>query len=232
MIMRELPEPRVSYIHLGGDFTRKGAPVTPGVLGVCQPLESTAANAQPAGSGALAGGPAQSAHRARDRQSHVAAVFRQRASSIPRTISARRATSRLIRNCSTGWRRSSWSSGWSQKAIHRLIVTSATYRQSSLARRMPRVDPENRLLARQNRLRLDAEIIRDAALVASGLLDAEGRRPERLSADSGGANKVTQVKREWVTATGPDRYRRGLYTFFQRSARASACLCSMRRMPR
>ena len=89
---------------------------------------------------------------------------------------------------------------------------------SKRVRTLEEADPDNRLLARQNRLRLEAEIIRDAALVASGLLDAEDRRPERLSADSGGAITVTQVKREWPTATGPDRYRRGMYTFFQRSA--------------
>ena len=67
--------------------------------------------------------------------------------------------------------------------MHRLIVTSATYRQSSQARPdLATVDPENRLLARQSRLRLDAELIRDAALAASGLLTPDGRRPERLPA--------------------------------------------------
>src|SRR5205085_2040917 len=61
---------------------------------------------------------------------------------------------------------------WSLKAIHRLIVTSATYRQSSRARPDLDVkDPTNKLLARQSRLRLDAELVRDVALAASGLLD-------------------------------------------------------------
>jgi hypothetical protein len=60
--------------------------------------------------------------------------------------------------------------GWSQKAMHALIVTSATYRQASKRRpELDAKDPENRLLARQNRLRLDAEVIRDSGLVASGL---------------------------------------------------------------
>src|SRR5262249_51192374 len=60
---------------------------------------------------------------------------------------------------------------WDLKAMHRLIVTSATYRQSSKARPELAVrDPGNRLLARQFRLRLDAEIVRDAALASSGLL--------------------------------------------------------------
>ena len=109
--------------------------------------------------------------------------------------------------------------GWSQKAIHRLIVTSATYRQASLARPdAAAVDPDNRLLARQNRLRLDAEIIRDSGLVTSGLLADTVGGPSVYPPIPPGANNVTQVKREWVTATGPDRYRRALYTFFQRSA--------------
>ena len=116
--------------------------------------------------------------------------------------------------------------GWSQKAVHRLIVTSATYRQASLARPdAAAVDPENQLLARQNRIRLDAEIIRDA--VAGGKWTADSDTlggPSVYPPIPAGANNVTQVKREWLTATGPDRYRRGLYTFFQRSAAHPALL--------
>ena len=75
--------------------------------------------------------------------------------------------------------------------MHRLIVMSATYRQSSKhAPDLREKDPQNSLLARQHRLRLDAEIIRDAALVASGLLDAQARRPRRLSAATAGDIRV------------------------------------------
>src|SRR5205807_717927 len=63
--------------------------------------------------------------------------------------------------------------GWSLKGAHRLIVSSATYRQDSKVRpELASIDPRNRLLARQQRLRLEAEVVRDAALSASGLLDA------------------------------------------------------------
>jgi hypothetical protein len=85
-------------------------------------------------------------------------------------------------------------------------------------------DPDNRLLSRQNRLRLDAEIIRDASLVASGLFAGAVGGPSVYPPLPPGANNVTQVRREWPTATGPDRYRRGLYTFFQRSAAHPALL--------
>jgi hypothetical protein len=109
--------------------------------------------------------------------------------------------------------------GWSQKAMHRLIVTSATYRQSSHRRPdLEEIDPENHLLARQVRLRLEAEILRDNALVAGGLLTPVVGGPSVYPSIPEGAMAVTQVKREWPTATGPDRYRRGLYTFFYRSA--------------
>jgi hypothetical protein len=109
--------------------------------------------------------------------------------------------------------------GWSQKRVHRLIVTSAAYRQSSKQRPdAAAVDPDNRLLARQSRVRLDAEIIRDESLVASGLFSGQIGGPSVYPPIPAGANNVTQVKREWPTSAGPDRYRRGMYTFFQRSA--------------
>ena len=89
---------------------------------------------------------------------------------------------------------------WSQKAIHRLIVTSATYRQSSKQRpEIEEVDPYNKLLARQNRLRLEAEIIRDAALSASGLLTETIGGPSVYPPIPEGALAVTQVKQEWPT---------------------------------
>jgi len=109
--------------------------------------------------------------------------------------------------------------GWSQKAMHRLIVTSAVYKQSSLARPDAlAIDPGNKLLARQERLRLEAEIVRDASLVASGLFHPAVGGPSVYPPQPAGVYQVTQVRREWKTSTGGDRYRRGLYTFFQRSA--------------
>jgi hypothetical protein len=108
---------------------------------------------------------------------------------------------------------------WSQKAMHRLIVTSATYRQSSKQRpEIEEADPYNQLLARQNRLRLEAELIRDAGLSASGLLTDTVGGPSVYPPIPDGALAVTQVKQDWPVVTGPDRYRRGLYTFFRRSA--------------
>ena len=110
-------------------------------------------------------------------------------------------------------------SGWSLKRIHRLIATSATYRQSSEWREdLAERDPANRLLARQTRLRLPAESVRDASLAVAGLLDRRvggpSVRPHQPSgvAELGYANSV-----EWSESVGSDRYRRGIYILFQRT---------------
>jgi hypothetical protein len=115
---------------------------------------------------------------------------------------------------------------WSLKQIHRLIVTSATYRQSSslvdaatgklLA--AVEVDPYNRLLGRQRRVRLEAEQIRDAALTSSGLLSQKMLGPGVYPPQPKGIYVVTQVAKAWPESQGDDRYRRGLYTYFWRSS--------------
>ena len=104
--------------------------------------------------------------------------------------------------------------GWSLKALHRLIVTSATYRQSSDRRAdVADRDPLNRLLARQQRLRIDAEGVRDVALAASGLLTPIVGGPPVFPPIPPGVTDQGQVKHPWLESHGPDRYRRALYTF-------------------
>ncbi len=107
--------------------------------------------------------------------------------------------------------------GWNVKALIREIVLSATYRQSSDARQdLTSRDPENVLLARQNRLRLPAELVRDATLSASGLLNpAIGGRSVQPPMPPGTLRVAYRIK--WQASEGADRYRRGLYTFLQRS---------------
>lgn len=109
--------------------------------------------------------------------------------------------------------------GWSMKHLHRLIATSATYRQASQARSdLDEKDPRNLLLARQSRLRLDAEIVRDAALAASGLLNPSLGGPSVRPPQPEGVYAFTQQRKKWDVATDGDRFRRTLYTFFYRSA--------------
>ncbi|MEX2216478.1 MAG: PSD1 and planctomycete cytochrome C domain-containing protein [Phycisphaeraceae bacterium] len=110
-------------------------------------------------------------------------------------------------------------SPWSLKAMHRLIVTSATYRQSSVARAdLMAVDPFNKLLGRQSRLRVDAEIVRDIALAAGGLLSSKVGGPSVYPPQPQGVYDFTQNRQAWNESKGEDRYRRGMYTFFFRSA--------------
>ena len=109
--------------------------------------------------------------------------------------------------------------GWSMKMLHKLIVTSATYRQSSYARvDLSEKDPSNHLLARQRRIRVEAGIIRDAALSASGLFSAEIGGPGVMPPQPEGVYAFTQRKVNWVSAKGPDRFRRAMYIKFFRSA--------------
>lgn len=108
--------------------------------------------------------------------------------------------------------------GWSMKEMHRLIVTSHTYRQSSVVTPEARLaDPDNEWLGRQNRLRLDAEIIRDVALTASGLLASKRGGPPVFPPIPDGVMGQGQVKRSWKVSPGEDRFRRGLYTFVYRA---------------
>ena len=109
--------------------------------------------------------------------------------------------------------------GWDLKRLQRLLVTSATYRQSSHSRAdLDEPDPLNKLLARQSRIRVDAEIIRDAALVASGLLTEELGGLPVFPPQPDGVFDFTQDKKPWKTSTGRDRYRKGIYTHLWRSS--------------
>lgn len=109
--------------------------------------------------------------------------------------------------------------GWSMKKLHKLIVTSATYRQSSHHREdLIDIDPRNELLARQNRLRAEAEVIRDVALSASDLLNTKIGGPSVRPPQPDGVYAFTQQNKGWSADQGQNRFRRGLYTMFYRSA--------------
>ena len=110
-------------------------------------------------------------------------------------------------------------SGWSMKHMHRLIVTSATYRQASAARDdLTEKDPNNMLLGRQNRLRVEAEIVRDAALCASGLLCDKIGGPGVYPPQPKELFSFTQGSRPWPESQEEVRYRRGMYTFIWRQS--------------
>ncbi len=110
--------------------------------------------------------------------------------------------------------------GWRLKRLHRLITTSAVYRQTARATdKLLERDPYNRLLARGARFRLDAELVRDVALAASGLMDGRLGGPSVYPAAPAFLFQppTSYGPKVWNEATGPDRYRRALYTFRYRS---------------
>jgi hypothetical protein len=109
--------------------------------------------------------------------------------------------------------------GWSLKHLHRLIATSAAYRQSSrVTPQLQQADPTNRWLARAPRLRVEGEIIRDIALAAGGLLSHRVGGPSVFPPIPDGVMALGfGAPMKWEPSVGEDRYRRGMYTFWKRS---------------
>ncbi len=210
---------RPSHVHLGGDFTRKGDRVQPGVPHVLARLENQSPGTPP------------------DRLDLARWLVDRRNPLTARVVVNRiwqvyfgRGLVETDNDFGTQGSFPShpglldWlacelmDSGWNQKSLHRKIVTSAAYRQASLNRSDGQAkDPDNRLLWRQSRLRLDAELIRDAALECSGLLTAKVGGPSVFPPQPDGVMTLGQMKRRWVADVGPNRYRRGLYTYFWRT---------------
>jgi mono/diheme cytochrome c family protein len=216
MVLSERKEPRTTHVHLGGDFLRKGAVVSPGVPAVLPKLDAS-----------------------KPTRLDLARWFVSGSNPLPPRVTMNRCWMHCF---GTGivetdndfgtqgtppshpelldWLAAEFvDRGWSMKAMLRLIVTSATYRQASHVRPdLAVADPRNRLLARQNRIRLDAEVVRDVALAASGLLTRTIGGPSVYPPQPLGVYQFTQIPRQWTASSGPDRYRRGVYTFVWRSA--------------
>ncbi|MEX2186438.1 MAG: PSD1 and planctomycete cytochrome C domain-containing protein [Pirellulales bacterium] len=109
--------------------------------------------------------------------------------------------------------------GWSRKAMHRALVASATYRQSSrVSPQLATRDRDNELLARGPRVRLEAEMVRDVALSAAGLLSRKIGGPSVYPPQPDGVTALAYGGAAWPTSQGEDRYRRGLYAYSKRTA--------------
>jgi hypothetical protein len=218
LIMRELDQPRDTCVLIRGDFLRRGAPVAAGVPAVLPPLPEgveTATRLDLARWLVDAQNPLTArviVNRVWQRLFGVGLVETENdfgsQGALPTHLELLDwLASELVRN------------QWSMKALQRLIVTSATYRQSSHVRDdLAERDPRNRLLARQSRVRLEAEVIRDACLSASGLLSEKIGGPPVHPPQPEGIYVFTQNAKPWKVSEGEDRYRRGLYTQFWRSS--------------
>jgi hypothetical protein len=168
MVMQERPEPRATHIHIRGDFLQKGAPVQAGVPAVLPPLPADLARPNRLDLARWLVSPDNpltprvAVNRAWQQFFGIGIVetesdFGTQGSLPTHPELLDWLASELVQRA------------WSMKVLHRQIVTSATYRQSSHARPdLATIDPRNKLLARQGRLRMEAEAIRDATLAASG----------------------------------------------------------------
>ena len=108
---------------------------------------------------------------------------------------------------------------WDMKAIHKLIVMSSTYRQSSATtQKLLERDPENVLLSRGPRLRMDAEMIRDNALAASGILNPKIGGPSVMPYQPDGVWGMVYSSENWMMARDAERNRRGIYVFVKRTS--------------
>ena len=229
-------DPRKTHLFIKGDFTRHGEEVQPGVPAILHPLARVR---EP--SGAAAGLSAGSSTRPTTNPTRL--DLAKWITSGDNPLTARVVVNRVWQQYfgrgivetendfgSQGTAPSHpelldflatelVANNWSIKHVHRLIVTSATYRQSSHARPDLDVkDPYNKLLARQSRVRLDAEIVRDVALTSSGLLHAKVGGPSVFPPIADGVMGLGQVKHEWRESKGANRYRRGMYTFTFRNS--------------
>jgi hypothetical protein len=114
---------------------------------------------------------------------------------------------------------------WSMKAMHRLIVTSATYRQDGrVTPELLQRDPQNVLLARGPRNRVEAEMVRDVALSVSGLLSDKIGGPSVFPPQPDGVTEQSYGAVTWTPSKGPDRWRRGMYTYLKRTSPYPAML--------
>ncbi|MCA9268307.1 MAG: DUF1553 domain-containing protein, partial [Planctomycetales bacterium] len=109
--------------------------------------------------------------------------------------------------------------GWSPKQLHRMIVTSATYQQSAaVTPALLKRDPQNELLARGPRVRVEAETVRDIALAAAGLLSPKVGGPSVYPPQPDSVTALAYGGMKWPTSQGENRWRRSLYTFSKRTA--------------
>ncbi len=217
MVLQERKEPRQTRVFVKGDFTRPAETVTPGVLSVLHPL---------------------AAQEKEPNRLDLARWIVSKANPLTARVIVNRLWQQYFGRGIVetendfglqgalpthpellDWLASEFmDSGWNFKQIHRQIVLSETYMQKSDDREDVREkDQDNQWLARQQRLRLDAELIRDAGLAVSGLLTSQLGGPPVFPPIPDGVMSQGQVKRQWKTSTGEDRFRRGIYTFVYRA---------------
>ena len=217
LVMKELPQPRKTTVFIKGDFTRPADEVTPGTPAVLHAFEKTDAQPTRLDLARWIMSP-KNPLTARVIVNRVWQQYFGRGIVETENDFGMQGTAPSHPELLDWLATEFIAKKWSLKELHRVIVTSATYRQSSAQRADLRgKDPNNYLLARQTRLRLDAEVVRDVCLAASGLLSQKLGGPPVYPPIPDGVMSFGQVKRAWTVSKGEDRYRRGIYTFVYRA---------------
>jgi mono/diheme cytochrome c family protein len=225
MVMQEMPQPRETFMLVRGEYDKKGERVTHGVPAFLPPMPKDS----PGNRLGLATWLVDPAHPLTARVAVNRYWQMLFGTGIVKTAEDFGSQGELPSHPELlDWLAVEFrDGGWEVKRLIRLMVTSATYRQSSaVTRELLAKDPENRLLARAPRQRLQAEFIRDQALAVSGVLDPRigGKsvspyQPpglwEELMSRTDGANWTAQT---YVQDHGPDLYRRTMYTFWKRTS--------------
>jgi len=216
-VMRELPQPRETFVHVRGDFLQRGEQVGPGVPAVF---------ADPA------------CEQPTNRLEFAKWLVSGRQPLVARTVANRfwqyAFGHGLVRTPADFGLRGEWpthpelldwlasefvSSGWDTRSLHRLIVTSATYRQAGRrAEAAARIDPDNRLLGWMPRVRLPAEQIRDQALAIGGLLERSTGGPGVFPLQPVGYWEDRDLPGTWQTSSGADLHRKSLSIYRRRMA--------------
>ncbi len=219
MVMQERPagHDRATHVHRRGEFLQLGTPVGPGVPSVLHPIPESPAPPRLTLARWLVAEENPMVGRVVMNRAWQAFFGRGLVVTVDDfgTRGERPTHPELLDWLATEFPRR----GWSQKAMHRLMVTSATYRQVSrapadlLAR-----DPRNELLARGPRFRVESEMVRDIALTASGLLSPKIGGPSVFPPQPEGVTSLAYGQMAWPTSPGGDRFRRGLYTYAKRTA--------------
>jgi mono/diheme cytochrome c family protein len=220
-VLVENDTPPKTYVHIKGDWRDPGVEVHPGMLAVLPPLPS----GEPPTRLTLARWLVSPENPLTARVA-VNRIWQElfgrgivNTSDDFGTMGDRPSNPELLDWLATDFENLGGERPWSLKRMVRTIVMSATYRQSSKARpELEQRDPDNTLLARQQRLRLSAELVRDEALFAADLLDPRiGGRSVRPPQPKGVAELSYAGSVKWEESTGADRYRRGMYIHFQRT---------------
>lgn len=218
LVLKELPKPRKTTVFIKGDFTRPDVEVQPGTPSVLHPFETTVKQPNRLDLAKWIMSP-KNPLTARVIVNRVWQQYFGRGIVETENDFGSQGTLPSHPDLLDWLAIQFMAKDWSLKDLHRTIVSSKTYRQSSADRRdLMEKDPNNYFLARQSRLRLDAEVVRDVCLTASGLLARKIGGPPVYPPIPDGVMGQGQVKRVWNVSKGEDRYRRGLYTFVYRAS--------------